>query len=221
MKQQFLFLVFLLAGFHCLAQDTLSQVPDQFKELFYKRMEAVKYPMLPRSILKSGTCIVMVKKTEEWQTEILNSLGPDYDHAIKLGMEDVKKEVEYQTTSFVVFVPITFVADGFQYVRTEFPDIVASEIRIKGSKSHKSRYSTEQLLRDYQQEFRNGNYSKSLRYLDDIILLDPFKAKYRTDRMLLMELLGSKQAGCEDYNFLKYLMDYRSTPSSPCINESD
>ena len=162
---------------------------------------------------------MVFKKTKEWEAEILNSLGPDFDHSIKIGIENVKKEIEYNG-SFVVLIPVTFVANGFQYVRTELPKSLSTEIQISGSKSHKSRFSLEQLLADYNQEFRNGNYSKSLRYLDNIILLDPFKPKYRTDRMRLMELLGEKQAGCEDYLVLKYLIRYASTPSSPCFNES-
>jgi len=220
MKVQFVLLIlFLFTGYSTLAQDTLNQVPDEINELLYRRLESIRYPNVSRSLIKSGTCVLVFKKSKEWEADILNSLGPDFDHSIKIGIEKVKKEIEYDG-SFVVFIPLTFVASGFQYVRTELPEVLSTEIRILGSKSHKSRFSLEQLLADYQQEFRNGNYSKSLRYLDNLILLDPFKPKYRTDRMRLMELLGDKQAGCEDYNVLKYLIRYASTPSSPCLNES-
>jgi len=202
------------------AQDTLNQVPNQINEQIYLRIKEAGYPDIPKSKVKSGTCILVIQWVGSWKYSFLNSLGSDFDHVILTGFERAKKEINYQGNEFLVLVPITFVAYGFKYVRSEHPPELAKEIKISGFRSHKSKFSLDRLIRDYRQEYRNGNYSKALKYLDNIILLNPYKAKYRTDRMKLLELLGDKQAGCEDYIFLKQIIRYPSTPASPCISES-
>ncbi len=200
--------------------DTLSSLPGSINEYFYKIMqENVLYPKLAKDEVKSGTCFLTleVHDSELLSATISNSLGTKYDASVFSGLEKFKAVMKSagHAGSFVAIVPITFGLDGANFVRTIAPPILCDEIKVI-SRNYSKGISQDFLLKEFQKEFKNGNYAKSLKYLDNLILLDPYKPIYRRERIKILVLSGENKLACDDYHFLKYVINYASSPASPC-----
>ena len=204
---------FLFVAFNVRSQELESD--NEFISALYKELEQVKFPKLPKLDIRSGTCFVKFNETGDW--EILNSLGASYNDQINLVLVAWRAQ-DAVPPNFALFIPITFISAGFEYARVEKPDIVPAEVKVSGSASSKSSYKKDKISQTYHEEYRNGNYSKSLRYLDELVLLDPYKTSLRIDRIKIFQLLGDPALGCEDFTILKEILKYEGVSSNPCLN---
>ena len=201
--------------------DTLSSLPESYKLNFYSQMKGnISYPKLTKQEVKNGTCFLTIKIIEGKlaTTHISNSLGIKFDKQITLGLQESKSAISYSERwpSYTAIIPITFGMEGANYVRTAPPSILCGEIQVINRNYQKRDIFQDYLLKEYQSELKNGNYSKALGLLDKLILLDPYKPPYRMDRIKILILLGENILACDDYIFLKNVIKYASYPTSPC-----
>ena len=206
-------------SFQLEAQD--GPVTDEERVILnvLERLDKVPYPKVAKQDIRTGTCFLSVSWQGQWKLKVLNSLGPAFDKELL----NILESSDAQTNQMQpLYFPVTFVAGGVEYARVQKPEEVLSETTIAGLPAYKSKVSKEKLIKDYSKQYRQGNYSKALRILDELILLDPYRVSYRTDRMKIYLLLGSAAMGCDDYIILKEVLQFQGVAEPPCtVSESN
>lgn len=210
--------ILLCTLFLCSTLPTKArQIPDDTRERIYQLLSETRYPNISKSEVRTGTCFLQLTWDGEFSTTIWNSLGTDFDYELKLAVEPIRRQLE-NVSSFDVYIPVTFLAGSLEYTRVHKPDFILDEVKVQGRKGHRKKYSSKRIQSQYRDLYRNGDYSKALRKLDDLILLDPYRTSLRLDRMKIVTLLGDPQIGCNDYIILTTILNYRGVPANPCPN---